>query len=123
MAVKDKVFKGKLKQKGIYDYKAFYEFIYDHLSEEGYDIHESLYHDTASGDAKNLNINWSATKTISDYFQFEISLMWIILGQKKIKLKKDAKKHTFYLKPGDKKRLKRRMAEKKRRKALRRARR
>jgi len=38
-------------------------------------------------------------------------------------IKKDAKKHTFYLKPGDKKRLKRRMAEKKRRKALRRARR
>ncbi len=91
MAVKDRVFKGKIKQKGIYDYKAFYEFIYDYLSEEEYDVHESLYHDTAKGDAKDLNIQWSATKIISDYFKFEITLGWIILGQKKIKLNRDGK--------------------------------
>ena len=89
MAVKDRVFKGKIKQKGIYDYKAFYEFVYDYLSEEEYDVHESLYHDTAKGDAKDLNIKWSAIKTISDYFQFEITLNWIILQQKKVNLKKD----------------------------------
>ena len=91
MAVKDRVFKGKIKQKGIYDYKAFYEFVYDYLSEEEYDVHESLYHDTAKGDAKDLNIQWSATKIISDYFKFEITLGWIILGQKKIKLNRDGK--------------------------------
>jgi hypothetical protein len=91
MAVKDRVFKGKIKQKGIYDYKAFYEFVYDYLSEEEYDVHESLYHDTVKGDAKDLNIKWSATKIISDYFQFEITLNWIILGQKKIKLNRDGR--------------------------------
>jgi hypothetical protein len=38
MAVKDRVFKGKIKQKGIYDYKAFYEFVYDYLSEDDYEV-------------------------------------------------------------------------------------
>ena len=49
MAIKDKVFKGKLKQKGIYDYKAFYEFIYDYLRDEGFDVHESRYFERNRG--------------------------------------------------------------------------
>ena len=94
MVIKDKIFKGKLKQKGIYDYKEFYNFIYDHLREEGYDVHESLYHDTSSGDSKNLNINWTMTKDISDYFKYEITMDWIILGQKKIKVKVDGEEKS-----------------------------
>ena len=38
-------------------------------------------------------------------------------------IRKDIKKNSFYLKPGEKRRLKQRLAEKRRRKALRRARR
>ena len=38
-------------------------------------------------------------------------------------IRKDIKKNSFYLKPGEKRRLKQRLAEKRRRKAMRRARR
>lgn len=38
-------------------------------------------------------------------------------------IRKDIKKNSFYLKPGEKKRLKQRLAEKRRRKAMRRSRR
>jgi small subunit ribosomal protein S21 len=37
-------------------------------------------------------------------------------------IRKDIKKNSFYLKPGEKKRLKQRLAEKRRRKAIRRSR-
>ena len=37
-------------------------------------------------------------------------------------IRKDIKKNSFYLKPGEKKRLKQRLAEKRRRKAMRRSR-
>jgi len=89
MAEKDTVFKGKLKQKGIYNFKDFYEFLYDYFYDENYDLFENKYVEKVQGDAKDLEIDWKATKEISDYFRFEISAYWIILGMKKVKVKKD----------------------------------
>ena len=91
MVEKDRVFSGKLKQKGIYDFKEFYEFLYDYLTDENYDVFETKYVEKVEGDAKNIEISWTATREISDYFQFEISAYWIILGMKKVKVKKDNK--------------------------------
>ena len=35
MVERDTVFKGKVKQKGIFNFKEFYEFLYDYLTDEG----------------------------------------------------------------------------------------
>jgi len=91
MVEKDTVFKGKLKQKGIYNFKDFYEFLYDYLMDENYDVYENKYVEKIEGDSKNIEIDWKATKEISDYFRFEIQAYWIILGMKKVKVKKDGK--------------------------------
>lgn len=91
MAEKDRVFKGKLKNQGNFDYKNLYEFLYDTFMEEGYDVHESKYAEKNKGDSKNLDLNWTATKKISSYFSFEIKTNWIILGLKKVKIQKDGK--------------------------------
>jgi hypothetical protein len=88
MAEKDRVFKGKIKQTGIFNFKDFYEFMYDFLSDENYDIFEDKYVEKLKGDSKDLEIKWTATKEVSDYFRFEITSHWFILGLKKVKVKK-----------------------------------
>jgi len=91
MVEKDTIFKGKLKQKGIFNFKDFYEFLYDYLIDENYDVFENKYVEKIEGDSKNLEIDWKATKEVSDYFRFEIQAYWIVLGMKKVKVKKDGK--------------------------------
>lgn len=91
MAEKDRVFKGKIKHVGNFNFKDFYEFLYDTFAEEGYDIHESRYAEKNKGDSKNLDINWTCRKKISSYFVFEINILWMILGLKKIKIQKEGK--------------------------------
>ena len=79
---KDKVFSGKIKQSGIFKFKDLYEFIYDFLMGENYDVFEDKYVEKISGDSKDVEINWKATREISDYFRFEIKADWVILGMK-----------------------------------------
>lgn len=89
MVEKDTVFNGKLKQKGIFNFKEFYEFLYDYLYNENYDVFETKYSEKITGDSKNIEIEWKATKEISDYFRFEIHSRWLITGLKKVNVKKD----------------------------------
>ena len=95
MAEKDRIFKGKLKQKGIYNFKDFYDFLYSYLMDENYDVFETKYVEKISGDSKDVEIIWKATKEVSDYFKFEISAHWIILGMKKVKVKKEGQEVTM----------------------------
>jgi len=91
MAEKDTIFKGRVKQTGIFSFKKLYSFLYDWLSEEGYKINEDKYSEKITGDSKEIEINWEAEKEISDYFKFVIRVDWFILGLKNIKVKKEDK--------------------------------
>jgi sigma54-dependent transcription regulator len=88
MSEKDSVYRGKVVQKGIFNFKDVYAFLYDYLVDENYDVDEIKYVEKISGDAKNLEIIWNCTKEVSDYFMFEITLTWGVLGMKKTKVKK-----------------------------------
>lgn len=90
MAESDRVFKGKVKQSGVFNFKDFYEFLYDLLMEEGYDVVETKYVEVKKGtDSKNVEITWRADKGISSYFKFSLTLRWLIQGLTKVKVKKD----------------------------------
>ena len=89
MVEKDKIYKGKIKQSGIFNFKDFYEFLYDYFMDENYDVFESKYTEKLKGDSKDLEIKWRAVKEVSDYFRFEISSHWFILGMKKVRVKKE----------------------------------
>jgi hypothetical protein len=92
MAERDTIFKGKLKQGGIFIFKDFYNFVYDWLREENYDLFETGYTEKVKGDAKQVEIKWDAHKEISDYFKFAIELKWLILGMKTVEVMKNGKK-------------------------------
>jgi len=89
MAEKDRIYKGKIKQSGIFSFKDFYEFMYDYLMDENYDIFEDKYVEKLKGETKDIEVKWTATKEISDYLKFEITAYWIVLGLKKVKVKKE----------------------------------
>lgn len=91
MAIKDKVFKSKLKQSANFNFKETYEFIYDYLNDERWNLHESLYREKNQGETKEMTITWKGTKNISDYFRFEIGITFIILGMKDIKINVEGK--------------------------------
>ena len=91
MAEKDTIFKGKIKQEGIFDFKGLYKIAYDLLREEGYKVDEKTYSEKITGDSKEIEILWESKKKISDYFKYLIKMHWLILGMKKIKVKRDGK--------------------------------
>ncbi len=92
MSEKDQVFKGKIKQTGIFSFKDLYSFAYDWLREEGYDVFEKKYSEKVSGDTKGIEIQWNSEREVSDYFKFLITMDWMILGMKTIEVQKEDKK-------------------------------
>jgi hypothetical protein len=91
MSERDILYKGKVKQRGIFNYSDFYNFAYDWLREEDYDVTEKTYSEKVQGDSKDVNIIWEADRKISDYFKFRIKMNCNVWGMKKIKVKKDGK--------------------------------
>lgn len=89
MAEKDIVFKGKIKQTGIFDFKEFYTFAYVWLDDDNYHTKEKVYNEKVLGDAKDIEINWESEKKVSDYFKFQIKMVWKVYGMKKVEVKKE----------------------------------
>jgi len=83
---------GKVKQKGIFDFKKYYKFAYDWLRYDGYTIHEKKYLEEIEKQGKKIIIEWVATKKISDYFKNIIEVSWHILGMEDAEVMRNGKK-------------------------------
>lgn len=93
MAEKDKVYSSKLKYGGIFNFKDFYEFCYNWLSEEmGMSVSEDEYSEKIAGPTKNIDIKWKATSKVSDYFAFEIKADFQIMGLTEVEISQGGNK-------------------------------
>jgi hypothetical protein len=93
MAEKDTIFSSKVKYNGIVDFPEFYKFCYNWLVEEvGLNVAEEKYAEKITGDSKNIDINWTGVKKITDYFKEEIKVSFQIIGLTKIEIVRDGKK-------------------------------
>lgn len=92
MVEKDIVFTAKIKQKGIFDYPSFYRFCYEWLIEKGYFLIEKGYTEKIGAGGKEVEIEWDATRKISDYFKFQLKVTWHIIGMTDIEVQEDGKK-------------------------------
>ncbi len=87
MATKDKIFSSKVKYNGFFNFSDFYRFCYEWLSEEeGFNISEDKYVEKLKGDSKDIEVEWTGSKEINDYFKFEIKVKMRILALKKVEL-------------------------------------
>lgn len=82
MAEKDKIFSSKIKYGGIFNFGEFYKFCYEWVRDEmGFSsIVEEKYAEKLSGDSKNIDIEWSGSRTLTDYFKAEIKISFRVIG-------------------------------------------
>lgn len=93
MAEKDTVFSSNVKYGGIFSFKDFYQFCHDWLTEEtGLDVAENKYEEKISGDLKNINVEWTGEKKVTDYFKFEVKVGFKITGLTKVEVVQDGRK-------------------------------
>ena len=92
MSEKDTIFKSKVRQRGLFDFKDTYEFAYNWLMDENYDLFERKYTEKVKGESKDVEVKWEAMKEISDYFRYVIEVQWVILGMKSVEVQQEGKK-------------------------------
>ena len=93
MAEKDKLFSSKIKYNGIVDFAEFYKFCYEWLRDEtGLLLSEDKYTEKISGDAKNIDIEWTGIRNITDYFRLEVKVKFRILGLTNVEVNQGEKK-------------------------------
>ena len=85
MAEKDQVFSSKMKYEGIVSFKDFYKFCYDWLKEETeLDVAETKYTEKLKADSKDIDIEWVGVRKVTDYFKFQIKVVFRILKLKEV---------------------------------------
>ena len=80
MAEKNSVFKQTIKNKGFFNYPELYNFCYNWFKDNKYKLSEDSYTEKIQGNGKEILIEWTAKRKVSDYFKEEISIKWHILG-------------------------------------------
>lgn len=93
MAEKDKIFSSKVRYEGVMDFKEFYKFCYQWLAEEaGLEVVEGKYAEKISGDSKNIKVEWTGGKKVTDYFKFQVEVKFEVLNLINIEVVQDGKK-------------------------------
>lgn len=84
------IFSSKIKYKGIFLFKDFYKFCYEWLNQEmGLDIIEDKYDEKISGNKKDIEIKWTGTKRVTDYFKWTVVVKFRILQLEEVEVIKD----------------------------------
>lgn len=93
MPEKDKIFSNKIKYRGIFSFKDFYNFCYDWLiNETGLLISEDKYKEKLVGDSKNIEIEWAGKREVTDYFKFECEVSFKVIGLANTEITQNGKK-------------------------------
>lgn len=95
MVEKDEIFSGKVKQKGVFDFKELYRFAYTWIVDKGYFLSEKTYSEKVGAEGKEIEIEWEAKRKISDYFRFVLKVKWRIIGMKDADAERDGVKVTI----------------------------
>ncbi|MBI2452129.1 hypothetical protein HYV50_03565 [Candidatus Pacearchaeota archaeon] len=71
MPDKELVLKEKMEHEGLFDYPGFYAFAHSWLKEQQYGVNEEKYNEKVEGNKRDIEIEWKATRGLSDYFKIE----------------------------------------------------
>lgn len=90
MAEKDTIYASSVKDTGVFSFSDVYNFCYDWLTEEtNLILTEDKYKEKLSGNAKNINVEWTGIRKITDYFKFEIKIEFEIINLTEVEVVKD----------------------------------
>ncbi len=91
MAEEEQVFSSRVRYKGVYEFEEFYKFCYNWLRDETNltVFSEDKYSEKLVGDAKHIDIKWTAHRDLTDYFRFKIEVKFVIKAMTQVKIKKE----------------------------------
>jgi hypothetical protein len=93
MPEKDKIFSSKIKYNGIVNFADFYKFCYEWLKDEtGIPMNEDKYAEKLSGDSKNIDVEWSGSSKLSDYFKMDVKVTFRVIGLTNVEITQDGQK-------------------------------
>ena len=93
MAEKETIFSSKIKSKGIFLFKDLYKFCYEWLTDEtGLEIIEDKYKEKLNGDSKEIEVEWTGSRKMTDYFKFEMKVEFKTEDMTKVEINKDGTK-------------------------------
>ncbi len=91
---KEELFSSSIKHTGIFNFKEFYQFCFDWVTEQTGigNLAETEYSEKVNGEAKDIDIVWKGSRKLTDYFKFEFEAKFKILGLKKAEIVRDGVK-------------------------------
>ena len=93
MPEKDTIFKSSIKNQGIFNFPEFYKFCHEWLTDETQlTIIENNYKEKVDGEAKFIDIEWTAFRKVTDYFKFEMKIKFKILALTNVEIQRNGKK-------------------------------
>jgi len=93
MAEKDTIFSSQVKYNGFFSFEDFYNFCYNWLTEEtGLIIMEDKYSEKLTGDSKELEIKWTGFREFTDYFKFDVEIIFKVRGLTKVEINQNGAK-------------------------------
>jgi len=95
MVEKDVIFKNRMKKRGNFTFKDYYQFCFDWITEEmDMDLAEKKYSEKIKETGKEIEVIWECEKKLTDYFRFDMEVRFEIKTMKTIEVVKDGKKIT-----------------------------
>ena len=94
MAEKEIICSSSIQYTGFFSFSDFYKFCHEWLTEEtGLDIFsEDKYKEKLIGDSKDIEIKWRGWREITDYFKFEVEVVFDVKGLRNVELTQNGKK-------------------------------
>ena len=93
MSEEEQIFSSSVKNTGLFEFPDFYKFCYEWLTQEtDLEISEDKYKEKLSGNSKFINIEWTGTKKVTDYFKYKIKVEIIIENMTDVEVAKDGVK-------------------------------
>jgi hypothetical protein len=94
MPEKDVIFSSAIKYTGNFDFREFYQFCFDWISEQigMSNLAEAEYFEKVSGDAKDIDIKWVGSIKLTDYFKFELEAKYKVIALKEVEVVRDGVK-------------------------------
>lgn len=95
MVERDRVIKEKIKHSGLGDFKAAYKYSREWLQKEGFEVTEDAYGEKVSGNSKEIEVEWTAVRKLSDYYKAVLKIKWRILGLVDVEVEVDGKRKNM----------------------------
>jgi hypothetical protein len=92
MAEKEMLIKETFDHSGMFDFKSFYSFAHSWFVDENYGVSEDKYSEKVAGNVRDIYIQWTASKQLSDYFKVELKIEIEVKGLSDVEVEVDGER-------------------------------